>query len=86
MPKLRVSGNSALSLLVKFSSGYWNILDPTNGYIAFKSSALEKINWEKLSERYFFETDLLCAMGLRKARVAEIDMAARYFANQTAAR
>jgi len=54
MPKLRVSGNSALSLLVKFSSGYWNILDPTNGYIAFKSSALEKINWEKLSERYFF--------------------------------
>jgi len=78
MPRLRLIGNSGLSLLVKFSSGYWNILDPTNGYIAFSSRALQRIQWQELSPRYFFETHVLCVMGLKKARIAEIDMPARY--------
>lgn len=78
MPTLRLVGNSGLSLLVKFSSGYWNILDPTNGYIAFNSRALQQIPWQKLSAGYFFEMHVLCAMGLKKARIAEVDMPAKY--------
>ena len=40
MPLLRIVGNSALSFITKFSSGYWNILDPTNGYTAVSRSIL----------------------------------------------
>jgi len=29
MPLLRLVGNSALSLMAKASSGYWNVMDPT---------------------------------------------------------
>ena len=38
MPALRLFGNAMLSILVKFASGYWNVLDPTNGYLADRKS------------------------------------------------
>ena len=34
MPAIRLIGNAALSIINKFSSGYWSIMDPTNGYTA----------------------------------------------------
>ncbi len=40
MPKVRLFGNSGLSFLVKLASGYWNIIDPTNGYTAIHRRAL----------------------------------------------
>jgi dolichol-phosphate mannosyltransferase len=78
MPKIRLFGNSILSLLVKFGSGYWNIIDPTNGYFAFRASRLRQIPWRDLSERYFFETHILCMLGRRNAKIAEVEMPAVY--------
>lgn len=40
MPKIRILGNAVLSFMTKFSSGYWHIFDPTNGYTAFSLSLL----------------------------------------------
>lgn len=34
MPGLRIFGNAALSFMAKFSTGYWGLFDPTNGYTA----------------------------------------------------
>ncbi len=78
MPIVRLLGNSFLSLMVKFSSGYWNILDPTNGYIAFNSKILNKIDWLHLSNRYFFEIHTICMLGLAKAKIVEMGMPAIY--------
>ena len=78
MPIVRLLGNSFLSLMVKFSSGYWNILDPTNGYIAFNSKILKKIDWLRLSNRYFFEIHTICMLGMVKAKIVEIGMPAIY--------
>jgi glycosyltransferase involved in cell wall biosynthesis len=78
MPLVRLIGNSGLSFLVKLSSGYWNVIDPTNGYIAIRSEALRELDFDRLAERYFFEIDLLCALGLRKAPIAELEMPAIY--------
>lgn len=78
MPKVRLFGNALLSLLVKFSSGYWNIIDPTNGYFAFRAPKLRQLAWQDLSERYFFETHILCMLGMRKANIAEMEMPAVY--------
>jgi len=34
MPTVRRIGNAVLSFMNKSASGYWNVFDPTNGYIA----------------------------------------------------
>src|SRR5690606_9188448 len=34
MPRIRLLGNAVLSFMTKFSSGYWHLFDPTNGYTA----------------------------------------------------
>ena len=78
MPVPRLIGNAGLTLLVKFSSGYWTIVDPTNGYIAIRASALRQLNLTRLADRYFFEIDLLCALGLARRAIAELEMPAIY--------
>ena len=78
MPVHRVLGNAGLSLLTKFSSGYWDIFDPTNGFTAINRQALNEINLDKLSKRYFFESDMLFRLYLAKAVVQDIPIKAKY--------
>ncbi|MCB5250065.1 MAG: glycosyltransferase family 2 protein [Sulfurimonadaceae bacterium] len=78
MPKLRLFGNSGLSFLVKAASGYWNIMDPTNGYTAIKKHALEELDLENISKRYFFESDMLINLNLENAVVVDVDIPAKY--------
>jgi len=78
MPKVRLFGNAALSFLTKFSSGYWDIFDPTNGYTAIHSCVARQLPFNKISRRYFFETDMLFRLNVLRARVIDIPMEARY--------
>lgn len=78
MPGLRLFGNSVLSAMSKFSTGYWNLLDPTNGYTAIHGRVLRELPLGKLSERYFFETDMLFRLNTIRAVVLDIPMAAVY--------
>ena len=57
MPFIRLFGNSILSLMTKFSSGYWSLFDPTNGYTAIHIDVARRLPFKKISCRYFFETD-----------------------------
>nr|WP_220131147.1 glycosyltransferase family 2 protein [Citrobacter freundii] len=78
MPKIRLFGNTVLSFMTKFSSGYYNIFDPTNGYTAISSFALKKLNLDKLNKRYFFESDMLFRLNLINAKVVDVPMDAIY--------
>lgn len=78
MPKLRLFGNSALSFLVKAASGYWNTMDPTNGYTAIHRRALERLPLERLSQRYFFESDMMIELGILGAVVRDVEQPAQY--------
>lgn len=78
MPKIRLIGNSVLSFLLKVVSGYWNIMDPTNGYTAISKGALKNIDLAKLSERYFFESDMLINLNLHNSVVKDIAIPAKY--------
>lgn len=78
MPKVRVFGNAVLSLLNKLSSGYWDIFDPTNGYTAIHVDVLKKMSFAKISERYFFESDMLFRLNTLRAKVVDIPMDAHY--------
>jgi dolichol-phosphate mannosyltransferase len=78
MPKLRVFGNIALSIMTKFSSGYWDIFDPTNGYTAIHIHTVKRLPLEKISQRYFFESDMLFRLNSIRAVVMDIPMEAVY--------
>lgn len=78
MPWVRLVGNSGLSFLSKLSSGYWNLLDPTNGFIAIHRVAAQQIDWSKVARRWFFESDVLFRLAIIRAVVIDIPLPARY--------
>jgi dolichol-phosphate mannosyltransferase len=78
MPMLRLLGNSALSFITKISSGYWRVMDPTNGFIALHAKILALMPIEKIDRTYFFESDMLFRLNTLRAVVAEVPMRARY--------
>lgn len=78
MPTIRLIGNFILTFMTKLASGYWNIFDPQNGYVAIKRSALERIPFENLHKRYFFENDLLVNLNINGCRVCDVSMPAQY--------
>jgi dolichol-phosphate mannosyltransferase len=78
MPMVRMLGNSALSLMAKTSSGYWNIMDPTNGFTALHATAAQEIDFAKVDNRYFFESDMLFRLNIARAVVVDIPMESRY--------
>ena len=78
MPRLRLVGNSLLSFVVKIASGYWQILDPTNGYTAIHRRAFARIDLDRLAEGFFFEIDLLIRLNIGGCRVADVAIPAYY--------
>ena len=78
MPRMRLWGNAVLSFMTKISSGYWNTFDPTNGYTAIHRCVLSRIDLKNVSERYFFESDMLVKLGAERAVVIDIPMEAIY--------
>jgi glycosyltransferase involved in cell wall biosynthesis len=83
MPVIRVVGNAGLSFFAKLSSGYWNVFDPTNGFIGADARLLSALPFDKISKRFFFESDLLFRVGLARAKVMDIPMVARYGTEQS---
>jgi dolichol-phosphate mannosyltransferase len=78
MPRLRLFGNSLLSLVHKVATGYWDLMDPTNGYTAIHRMALAALSLNKLDRRYFFESDMLFRLYTIQAVVRDVSMPSRY--------
>jgi dolichol-phosphate mannosyltransferase len=78
MPMIRLIGNVGLSFLTKLSSGYWNLFDPTNGYTAISANVAKRLPLDKISRRYFFESDMLFRLNTMRAVVMDIPMFAKY--------
>ena len=78
MPKLRIFGNTILSFVAKLSNGYWNIYDPNNGFTAINMKVLKEIDLEKVSNSYFFESDMLFRLSIIRARITDVPMKAIY--------
>ena len=78
MPAIRRIGNIGMGFLIKMASGYWNIFDPTNGFFCIHTSALQRIDFERLSKRFFFESSLLIELYYTGAKIKDIAMPAIY--------
>jgi glycosyltransferase involved in cell wall biosynthesis len=78
MPRYRIFGNIVLTLLTKMSSGYWDLIDPQNGYTAVRTDAFAKIPLDRVSERYDFENDLLIWLNIANVRAIDVPIPAVY--------
>ena len=83
MPPVRMFGNAVLSLMTKFSCGYWSSMDPTNGYTAIHTAVLRQLPLAKLERRYFFETDMLYHLNTIRAVVHDIPMDSVYASEES---
>lgn len=78
MPAMRRFGNLGLSFCIKAASGYWNIFDPNNGFVAISNEMLKTIDLNKIHKKYFFESSMLIELYHAEAVVHEVPMKARY--------
>jgi len=78
MPKLRLIGNSMLSLVNKVASGYWDVMDPTNGFTAMHAAVCRALPLDKIARDYFFESDVLFRLATLRAVVVDVPMPAHY--------
>ena len=77
MPTYRIIGNVLLTFMTKAASGYWNLVDPQNGYTAISRETLERLPLDRLAERYEFENDQLIWLNILDARVIDVPIPAR---------
>jgi len=78
MPFIRRLGNMGLGFLAKAATGYWNLFDPTNGFLAIRAETLAQLPLERIDHSYYFETSMLANLYLLGAVVRDVPMPARY--------
>lgn len=78
MPTYRRIGNIFITILTKFSTGYYSIFDSQNGYGVFRRAILEKISFDLIGKRYDYENTLLIALSIAGAKVKDEPVPAIY--------
>ncbi len=78
MPFIRRVGNMGLAFLAKAATGYWNLFDPTNGFVAIRGEILAQLPLTSIDRSFYFETSMLANLYLIGAVVKDISMPARY--------
>ncbi len=74
MPRYRLVGNAILTILTKFATGYFYLMDPQCGYTAIKNSALKKIPIEEMTKGYGYNADILCMLNIQGFKVTDIEV------------
>lgn len=72
MPRYRYVGNMMLTLLTKFATGYWHVIDPQCGYTAISLKAISSIPIETMTKRYGYNADILNMLNLKNFKVKDV--------------
>jgi len=78
IPHHRYLGNSFLSLLTKFASGYWHIADSQTGYTAISLMALTKLDLDGIYKSYGMPNDMLIKLNQFDFRVRDVHISPVY--------
>lgn len=78
MPKYRFIGNSILSILTKFATGYWKSIDPQCGYTAISKEALIRIPYFNMLKGYGYNASILYMLNLKDLKVTDVKVKAVY--------
>ena len=83
MPLVRRIGNMGLGFLTKAATGYWNLFDPTNGYVAINAGVLSQLPLDQIDHSFFFETSMLAHLYILGAVIKDVPMPARYMGEKS---
>ncbi|HUU27577.1 MAG TPA: glycosyltransferase family 2 protein [archaeon] len=72
MPTYRFLGNSVLTILTKFATGYYSLMDPQCAYTVIKNSTLRQIPIETMTRGYGYNADILCMLNIQRFRATNI--------------
>lgn len=78
MPRYRRFGNTVVSILTKFATGYYTIFDAPNGYVIYSKSVVERLPWHLVGEKYEFENTILIGLSIIDAKVGDFPIPALY--------
>jgi len=81
MPGYRFIGNSILTFLTKFATGYWHVVDPQCGYTAISGKALSRIPIEKMAKGYGYNAHILNMLNIENFRVGDVSVRPVYGPN-----
>ena len=81
MPGYRYFGNSLLTFLTKFATGYWHVIDPQCGYTAISSEALRRIPISELTPGYGYNAQILNMLNIAEMRVCDVEVRPVYGPN-----
>ncbi len=72
MPGYRFYGNAVLTILTKFATGYYHVIDPQCGYTAISARALRAIHIDEMTKGYGYNADILTRLNILNFRVADV--------------
>ena len=78
MSPWRSFGNSLLTFLTKVASGYWQMMDPQNGYTAISVKALAELPLDSIYQGYGYCNNLLVWLNIHNMTVRDVAIPARY--------
>lgn len=78
MPRYKYLANRALTILENLVSGY-NLSEWHTGLRAYKRQVLLEINWQRNSDDFVFDSEMLFQIIARRYRLGEIPAPVRYF-------
>ena len=78
MPAYRFWGNNILTLLTKFSTGYWHVVDPQCGYTAISYKAISSIPITEMIKGYGYNAHILYMLNLQNFRVMDVKVTPVY--------
>lgn len=83
MPHYRLIGNAILTILTKFATGYYALMDPQCGYTAIKNKTLEYFPIQKMTRGYGYNADILCMLNIHGFRVTDSEVRPVYDREQS---
>ncbi len=78
MPRYKYLANRALTIFENLVTGY-NLSEWHTGMRAYKREVLEKIKWQKNSDDFVFDSQVLFQIVREKYRIGEVPVPVRYF-------
>lgn len=78
MPAYRKFGNIIVSILTKFSTGYYRLFDSQNGYVIYRKKTIDSIPKHIIGHRYEYENTVLVALSIIGAKVKDVPIPAVY--------
>mgnify|MGYP001403778828 CR=1 FL=1 len=77
-PKIRYFGNLILTIVSKFTTGYWGISDPLNGYTCIEMNTLRKLNFSQARNDFFFETSMIFLLKNLNIKIEDVKVKISY--------